>query len=185
MVLRVSAYSPYTSFTAAYICIGVFFKINNEILPPHVVSGVTKEVRSLVYSTSLQFRPNVLHVFAQHEIENVRNTARHNVTMWNFADIFFGTSTFQSCVSSLQYQHSHVVSVKFPTAQISIGLYAYTFMQNVRTGILFALSGWFLTGDVTNSRLHATFFTFSIRWWCSRLVMGLASLLKTQPLYEI
>ncbi len=39
----------------------------------------------------------------------------------------------------------------------------------------------FFTGDVTNSGLHAAFFTFSI---CDIPdVMGLVSLLKTQPLH--
>ncbi len=111
---------------------------NNEILPPHVVPGVMEDVWSSVHLTSLQFWRNFLPVFAQNKTKNVRTTARHNVTMWNCVCIFLGASSFQSCVSSLQYQYSHVGSVKFPTAQISIGVYAYTFTRNVCTGVLFA-----------------------------------------------
>ncbi len=102
-----------------------------------------------------------LHIFAPHKTENVRTTTRHNITSWNFAGIFFGTSSFQSCVCSLHYQHCHVTSFKFPTAQVSIGVYAYTFTWNICTGVLFALSCFFI-GDVTNSGLHTAFFTFSI-----------------------
>ncbi len=70
----------FTILIAAYVCIGVFFKINNEILPLHVVPGVTEEVQSSVHLTLLQFQRNFLHIFVQHKTENVRTTARHNVT---------------------------------------------------------------------------------------------------------
>ncbi len=139
MVLRVKICSPYTSFAAAYVCVGVFFLINNEILPPHVVPGVTEEVRSSVHSASLQFWQNFLHIFSQHKTENVRTTIRHNITTWNFAGIFFGSPSFKSFVCSFHYQHFHVASVKFPTAQISVVVLTYTFTWNVRTGVLFAL----------------------------------------------
>ncbi len=156
-----------------------FFKINNEILPPHDVSGVMEEVWNSVHLTSLQCWRNFLHIFSQHETENVRTTTRHNITTCNFACIFFRTSSFQSCVCSLHYQRSHVASVKFPTAQISIKAYAYAFTQNVCTGVLFALSGWFFHRWCNNLWAKwCLFYFFYSR--CSRLVTELVSLIKTQ-----
>ncbi len=40
-MLQASVCSPYAFFIAVYVCVRVFFLINNEILPPHVVPGVT------------------------------------------------------------------------------------------------------------------------------------------------
>ncbi len=162
MVLRTSVSSLYASFIAAYVCVGVFLKIHNEISTPHVVPGVMEEVRSSVHSTSLQFWRNFSHVFTQHKTENVRTTARHNVTMWNFAVIFFGTFSFQLCVCSLHYQHSHIARIKFPTAQISIRVYAYAFKRNLVRAFYLRYRADLFTGDVTNSGLYAAFFTFSI-----------------------
>ncbi len=83
-------------------------------------------------------------------------------------------------VGILQTTQTKIIfSLFFPA--ISVGVYAYAFMQNVRTGVLFAFSADFFTGDVTNSGLLLFFIFFDSR--CSRLVMGLVSLLKTQPLY--
>ncbi len=177
MVLRASVCSPYAS-SSLHTSALEFFKINNEILPPHTVPGVTEEIRSSVHSTSMQFQRNFLNVFAQRKTENVRTTVRQNITLWNFAGIFFRTSFSQSCVCSLHYQCSQIASVKFPAAQISVGVYAYAFTRNIRTGVLFALSGWFFHRWC--NKLWATccfFYFFDSR--CSRLVTGLISLLKT------
>ncbi len=60
-------------------------------------------------------------------------------------------------------------------------VYAYTFTRNVPTGVLFALSGWF--SHKWCNKLWATccfFYFFDSRR--SRLLTGLVSLLKTQPL---
>ncbi len=136
----------------------------------------------MVHSTSLLFRRNFLHIFAQHKTENIRTTVRHIVITWNFAGIFFGTSSFQSCVCSLCCQRSHIVSVKFPTAQFSVGVYVYSFTQNIRTGVLFLLWGWFFHRLCNKLWATCCFFYFfdSQR---SRLVKGLVSQLKTTPLY--
>ncbi len=99
-----------------------------------------------------------------------------------FCWYILGTSSFQSCVCSLGYEHSPVASIKFPTAQIFVVVHAYAFTQNVRTSVLFALSGWFFRKWCDKFWATCCFFYFfdSRR---SRLVMGFVSLLKTQPLY--
>ncbi len=59
---------------------------------------------------------------------------------------------------------SHMASVKFPTAQISVWVYPYAVTRNVRTGVQFELSGWVF--HRWRNKLWATycfFFTFSIR----------------------
>ncbi len=69
-----------------------------------------------------------------------------------------------------------ILSLFFPA--ISVRVYAYVFTRNVRKGIL--LLGWFL--HRLCNKLWATccfFYFFDSRH--SRLVMGLVSLLKTQP----
>ncbi len=158
-----------------------FLKINKEILPPHVVPGVTEEVQSSVHSTSLQFWRNFLHIFAQHKTENVFTTTRRNVTTWNFAGILFGTSSSKiMCLFTLLSAFPHHERQVSHTAQMSIWVYAYAFMRNVHTGVLFLLSGWFFHRWC--NKLWATcclFYFFDSR--CSRLVKGLISLFKTQP----
>ncbi len=55
-----------------------------------------------------------------------------------------------------------IISLFFPA--ISIGVYAYAFTQNVRTGVLFALSGWFFHRRCNKLWAKWCFsFTFSIR----------------------
>ncbi len=49
-----------------------------------------------------------------------------------------------------------ILSLLFPA--ISVGLHAYAFTRNVRTGVLFAIEADFFTGDVTNSGLRAALF---------------------------
>ncbi len=130
-----------------------------------------------VHSTSVQFRQNFLHVFAQHETENVRTTARHNVTKWNFASVFFETFSFQSFVCSFRYQCSHITSVKFLIAQISVGVYAYAFTRKIHTGVLFVLVSWFFHRWCNKLWATGCFFYFFDSHRC-RLLTGLVSLLK-------
>ncbi len=156
-----------------------FFLINNAILPPHVVLGVAERVRSSVHSTSLHFRQNFLHVFAQHKTEDVRTTTRHNLTTWNFTVIFFGTSSFQSCV----FVHS---AISIPTSQASnfprcVRLRFYTKRAYGRT---ICITAWFFHRWC--NKLWATYwFFYFCDLWCSRLITGLISLLKTQSLYRV
>ncbi len=73
-----------------------------------------------------------------------------------------------------------ILSLFFPA--ISVRVYIYTFMRNIRTGILFALLAWFF--HRWYNKLWATccfFYFFDSR--PSKLVTGLVPLLKTQPLY--
>ncbi len=54
-----------------------------------------------------------------------------------------------------------ILSLFFPA--ISVGAYAYSFMQNVRTGVLFALSSWFFHRWCNKLWAICCFFTFLIR----------------------
>ncbi len=103
------------------------FLINNEILPPHVVPGVMEEVQSLVHSTLLQFRWNFLHIFTQHETENIHTTDRHKVISREILLVY----TLEPPPSNHVFVHSTIsipISLtSFPTAQISIGVYTYAF----------------------------------------------------------
>ncbi len=75
---------------------------------------------------------------------------------------------------------SIILSLFFPA--VFIGVHAYAFMRNVRTSVLFALSGWFFHRWCNILwAICCFFYFFNLR--CSRLVMGFVSLLKTQPLY--
>ncbi len=61
-------------------------------------------------------------------------------------------------------------------------VYAFAFTQNIRKGVLFALSGWFFHRWCNKFwAINCFFYFFDSRH--SRLVTGLVSLLKTQPLY--
>ncbi len=71
-----------------------------------------------------------------------------------------------------------ILSLFFPA--ISLPVYTFAFMH-VRMGVLFALLCWFFHRWCNKLWATCCFFYFFDSWQ-SRLVMGLVSLLKTQPL---
>ncbi len=91
-----------------------------------------------------------------------------SLLQWQIALVGIPQTTIKKIILSLFF------------SAISIRVYAYAFMRNVHTGILFALSSWFLHRWCNKLWATCCFFYF-FDLWRSRLVTGLVSLPKTQP----
>ncbi len=130
------------------------------ILPPHILSGVMEEVQSSIHTTSLQFRWNFWHVFALRKTENIRTTPRHNITTWNFAGIFFGTSFFQSCLFTLLSAFQHRERQVFHSTNFHKSVHLRFYAKRSYGRSICVIGLIFFTGNVTNSMLHAAFLLF-------------------------